>query len=98
MQCLFCDQQPTRSHLWHPNSFCRSIHRDDSGATLTPKRKHQTHGSDDSLTPAGLADDDDEAAEPDIVTNSGITTRLNGSDDDDDAPDSTVEMVEARQM
>ena len=77
-QCLFWDQHPTLSHL------CR----EDSGATLTPKREHQTHSSDDSFTPAGLADDDDEAAEPDTVDTSGTTTGLNGSDDDDDAPGS----------
>ena len=95
-QCLFCDQQPTLSHLWHPKSFCSSTHRDDSGATLTPKRKHQTHGSDVSCTSAGAAHDDDDAAELDTVATSGITTGLTGSDDDEDAPGSFVEIAAAR--
>ena len=94
--CLFCDQQPTLSHLWHPKSFCSSTHRDDSGATLTPKRKHQTHGSDVSCTSAVAAHDDDDAAELDTVATSGITTGLTGSDDDEDAPGSFVEIAAAR--
>ena len=49
-----------------------------------------------SGTSAGLADDDDEAAEPDTVDTSDITTGLNGSDDDDDAPGSVVLMFTAR--
>ena len=45
---------------------------------------------------AGLADNDDEAAEADTMATSGITTGTDGFDDDEDAPVSAVEMAEAR--